>query len=359
LSFFKNPQPVVSNTFGLAIANTNDAPIVQNAIAPQTVSENTAFSLTFPEDTFQDVDVGDTLTYTATLADNNPLPLWLNFNGDTRTLSGTPSQADVGSLNLKITATDKAGAFAKNHFTLEVLNTNDPPLATNDTATTARGTPVTIAVLANDSDPDGDPFYLASFNSTSAQNGTVIRDENGTPGNQTDDKLIYTPATGFTGIDSFTYTISDGTGTSTGIVSITVTSVVNTFLGTRGRDILTGTDLDDIFIGGFGADILTGKQGKDQFVYKNIRDAGDIIKDFEIGSDKIVISDLLDSFGYGGSDPIAAGYLNFGSRGSDAVILIDEDGLSGAKRALPFITVEGLGVGTAFDAMKAPSNFIF
>ena len=257
------------------------------------------------------------------------------------------------------TVSDGKGGTAFQIITLDITPVNDPPIANNDTATTQSNQPVIINILANDSDIDGNSISLSSFDKISSQNGTIIREENGTPNNLTDDKLLYTPAIGFSGTDSFSYTISDDTETSTAIVSITVNSVVNIFPGTQGRDTLTGTDLDDILIGKGGADILIGNKGKDQFVYQNIRDAGDIIKDFEINQDKIVLTDLLDSFGYSGSDPITDGYLKFGSRGSDAVILIDEDGLSGPKRALSFITVEGLGVGTAFDAMKSSSNFIF
>jgi len=126
-------------------------------------------------------------------------------------------------------------------------------------------------------------------------------------------------------------------------------------LGTPGRDTITGTDLDDILIGGLGADNLTGKQGKDHFVYQNIRDAGDLIKDFVVTQDNFVLTALLVCLGYGGSNPIADGYLKFGSRGIDAVILIDEDGLVPTKRALPFITVEKV----TLAAMEDPNNFIF
>jgi Ca2+-binding RTX toxin-like protein len=438
----------VDNTFKVIVTPVNDFPTLAVPIPDQNATQGSAFNFTLAPGTFLEVDAGDLLTYTATLANGNPLPSWLSFNAATRTFSGTPTNDDVGNLSLKVTATDSAGASVSTTFGVAIANTNDAPIVQNDLATTPQNTPISIAVLANDSDLDGDSLSLTSFNSTSAQGGTVSRDENGTPGNLTDDKLLYTPATGFSGNDSFTYTISDGIDTSTATVSITVTSTsnqppqavndiatatqntpltlpaatllsndtdpnpgdilsitgvsnpnngsvqlngtnviftpapgfigqagfdysisdgkggnssarvditVNPFLGTPGRDTITGTDLDDILIGGLGADNLTGKQGKDQFVYQNIRDAGDVIKDFEVGSDKIVLTALLDSLGYGGSNPIADGYLKFGSRGSDAVILIDEDGLTPTKRALPFITVEKV----ALAAMQDPSNFIF
>jgi Ca2+-binding RTX toxin-like protein len=68
------------------------------------------FEYTFPQNTFTDSDPGDTLTYSATLIDGSPLPSWLNFNPNTRTLSG--QSPTIQTLRIKLTATDKAGASA-------------------------------------------------------------------------------------------------------------------------------------------------------------------------------------------------------------------------------------------------------
>ena len=90
---------------------------------------------------------------------------------------------------------------------------NKDPVANNDTAITAREVPVTINVLANDSDPDGDPVQLVAW--TQGSHGEVIRDSEGT--------LTYTPDEGFDGGDSFTYTIDDEHGgQATGTVTVTV-----------------------------------------------------------------------------------------------------------------------------------------
>ena len=90
---------------------------------------------------------------------------------------------------------------------------NKDPMATADTATTAREVPVTIEVLANDSDPDGDPLDVVSV--TQGANGEVALNDDGT--------VTYTPAAGFDGTDSFTYTIDDDHGgQATGTVTVTV-----------------------------------------------------------------------------------------------------------------------------------------
>jgi hypothetical protein len=102
-------------------------------------------------------------------------------------------------------------------FTAEALSTNQPPVAQDDVATTPFATPVVIDVLANDSDPDGDPLTVESV--TTPANGTATIN-----GDQT---VTYTPNSGFSGTDSFGYTISDGQGhTASATVTVTVQAPV-------------------------------------------------------------------------------------------------------------------------------------
>ncbi|WP_166362084.1 calcium-binding protein [Pseudomonas akapageensis] len=119
----------VAATFTLTVANVNDAPVVQIAIPNQTASEGQPFSYTVPANTFLDVDVGDSLSYVATLADGAPLPTWLNFDPTTRKFSGTPGAGDAGSLDLNVTATDAAGASVADTFTLTIGTLNHAPIA--------------------------------------------------------------------------------------------------------------------------------------------------------------------------------------------------------------------------------------
>ncbi|NJO98890.1 MAG: tandem-95 repeat protein [Pleurocapsa sp. CRU_1_2] len=134
-----NDGEFVSNTFELEVINVNDAPTLNTVIANQVATEDEAFSFTFAEDTFNDVDTGDSLTYTANLADGSELPSWLTFDSETRTFSGTPVNQNVGTLNLKVTATDNDGEVANDTFELEVINVNDTPTVeralANQTAT--------------------------------------------------------------------------------------------------------------------------------------------------------------------------------------------------------------------------------
>ena len=87
---------------------------------------------------------------------------------------------------------------------------NRPPVAEDDIATTGAGQPVTVDVLANDSDPDGDRLTLTEV--SDGAHGTAVLD-NG--------KVTYTPAAGWAGPDTVTYVVSDGDQTATGTLRVT------------------------------------------------------------------------------------------------------------------------------------------
>lgn len=91
---------------------------------------------------------------------------------------------------------------------------NVPPTTVNDFASTPKNSPVTVPVLANDSDDNGDPLTLLAVTQT---NGTAtISGAN----------VVFTPALDFVGAVVLTYTVTDGQGgTNTGLLTITVTNV--------------------------------------------------------------------------------------------------------------------------------------
>ena len=96
-----------------------------------------------------------------------------------------------------------------------MIGPNRSPQAVDDAAQTEEGTAVTIPVLDNDSDPEDDALSVTAVGP--ASNGSAESSEGA---------VVYTPNNGFVGDDSFTYTISDGTGnTATGTVRVTVTGV--------------------------------------------------------------------------------------------------------------------------------------
>ncbi len=91
------------------------------------------------------------------------------------------------------------------------------PQAVDDLHLTAQNASRTCYPLVNDTDADGDALSLQSFDSSSSQGGTVTSNGNGT--------LTYNPPAGFAGLDTFDYTVTDGSGSSIGTVSISVNAM--------------------------------------------------------------------------------------------------------------------------------------
>lgn len=112
-----------------AFAYANTPPSVADAISDQNATADKGFSFTFDANTFVDADPAEKLIYTATLVNGDPLPSWLSFDAITRTFSGTPRDEDVGSIVVKVTATDKSNTSVSDEFTLAVEDTNDAPTA--------------------------------------------------------------------------------------------------------------------------------------------------------------------------------------------------------------------------------------
>ena len=127
----------------------------------------------------------------------------------------TPAAGFSGTDSFGYTATDGNGGTASATVTVTVNEPgNRAPVAAGDSATTPENKPVSVNVLANDSDPDGDPLSIVAIGP--AVHGKVVAKKNG--------NVSYKPNQGFTGTDSFTYTISDGHGhTATATVTVTVT----------------------------------------------------------------------------------------------------------------------------------------
>ncbi len=98
---------------------------------------------------------------------------------------------------------------------------DQPPTAENSTTTAASGSSITIPVLDDATNPDGAALTIDGV--TSPAHG-VAHIAGGPPGNPADEVIVYAPSPGFTGTDSFTYTIADPAGVeSTGTVTVTVT----------------------------------------------------------------------------------------------------------------------------------------
>ncbi len=100
--------------------------------------------------------------------------------------------------------------------TFTLSGVNDAPRPQNDSFSgIAAGSPFTSSsVLSNDSDPDGDPLTLTDMQGSSVQGGSVVNHGDGT--------FTYTSPTGYSGLDSFTYSVSDGQLSAVATVTLSV-----------------------------------------------------------------------------------------------------------------------------------------
>ncbi len=155
---------------------------------------------------------GDPLTVTSAVSDNGATVV-INPDG---TLDYTSPAGFEGTDLITYTIDDGNGGTDTGVVRVSVRDDavpNDAPTAVDDTAATTLDTASTpIDVLANDSDPEGDPLTVTT---ATAPNGTVVINA--------DNTLTYTPDPGFVGADSISYIISDGNGnTDVGSVAVTV-----------------------------------------------------------------------------------------------------------------------------------------
>ena len=112
-----------SKSFDIAVTNINEAPTVKTAITDQTVAADSTLNFQIDTNIFADVDVDDTLTYVATLSTGAALPTWLNFNATTQKFSGTPVNSNIGTIAVKVTATDAGNLAISDTFNITVTET--------------------------------------------------------------------------------------------------------------------------------------------------------------------------------------------------------------------------------------------
>jgi hypothetical protein len=192
-------------TVTMTVNPMNDPPAVVNDSA--TTNEDTAVVIAVrANDT--DLD-GDTLTVTAVTQGAKGAA---TTNGSTVTY--TPAANATGSDSFNYTIRDAGFIFRTATVTVTINPVNDPPVAVNDTGSSGEDTPIVISVLSNDSDPDLQALTLTAV--TQGTSGSV---------SITGSQVTYTPAANFHGGDTFTYTVSDGSLSSVGTVTVTITTV--------------------------------------------------------------------------------------------------------------------------------------
>ncbi|MDF4590303.1 tandem-95 repeat protein, partial [Vibrio parahaemolyticus] len=149
-------------------------------------------------------------------ANNGPANGTVSINSD-GSVTYTPNDNYVGKDTFTYIVTS-GGVSESTTVEVNVTPVNDAPVAKDDIATTQEDTAVTIDVLPNDTDVDGDKLSIESV-SVPKEQGTV---------EVVDGKLVFTPAENFNGDAEITYTVTDGALTDQATVKVTVNAVNDT-----------------------------------------------------------------------------------------------------------------------------------
>ncbi len=232
-SIYEGDETVIVDIINVTYATENGT---QQEIITITDDESAPIN-NAPVATDDTATVNEGLSVSGNLLDNDSDP-----DGDSLIISTTPvSVPSNGSVTISIdgsyiyipnggfTGTDsfeysvcdngtpKECATATVTITVNSISINRNPIAINDTATINEGSYATGNLLANDSDPDGDSLIISTMPVSVPSNGSVTISFDGT--------YIYTPEEGFTGTDSFEYSVCDN-GTPTECATALVTIIV-------------------------------------------------------------------------------------------------------------------------------------
>ncbi|MFA7276076.1 MAG: type I secretion C-terminal target domain-containing protein [Pseudobdellovibrionaceae bacterium] len=294
----------------------------------------------------------------------------LSENGD---MTYTPPADFSGSDSFTYTLYDETGAQDTATVTLTVNGVNNAPDAMDDSFTAQGGTIIGNVFADNgsgmDTDQDGDTLHVSTFGTIrSDRQGVVVLTETG--------EFTYIAAAGFTGSDTFHYTVQDGHGgLDSATVSILVTTeqgayvgngksniilgMSGTIYGMGGDDIITGNSSanhiyggngNDIVIANDGNDVITGNAGKDILYGGN---GNDII----CGGNVVIVGNVADKpsfffvdeedgvdtlYGGNGNDILIGGKGNdviYGNSGADTFMFLSL--LDGVDKIEDFKTSEG------------------
>ncbi|MEO1505529.1 MAG: Ig-like domain-containing protein, partial [Pseudomonadota bacterium] len=207
------------------------APNTPPAAVEDSVSLGEDGSLTFqPGDNDVDAD-GDTVIAAAILSGPSNGGAVVNPDG---TVTYTPNADFFGADSFLVQMTDGNGGFDQATVSVTVTAVNDAPTANDDAGNTQVDQPLVINVLANDTDVDPDTLSVVAVGTPS--NGQAVDNGDGT--------VTYTPNAGFSGTDTFTYDVNDGTVTRTATVTVAVSAFPTPIFEALGSTTFSGASAD-------------------------------------------------------------------------------------------------------------------
>jgi VCBS repeat-containing protein len=206
-------QSSTGNAIQVSDPDAGDAPVqVQLSVTSGTLSLSTVAGLSFTQGNGVN---NAAMVFTGTIAAINTALEGLRY---------TPIETFEGTVTLTILTNDLGNTGIggsqsdQDQVAIAVTRVNRMPLAEDDVAETEAGVAVQIDVLSNDSDSDGSLDVGSVAIAIGPANGTVsINSETGV--------ITYTPNTGFSGIDTFTYTVADNEGLVSEPATVTVTVI--------------------------------------------------------------------------------------------------------------------------------------
>ncbi|WP_255576404.1 Ig-like domain-containing protein [Comamonas sp. Y33R10-2] len=196
-------------TLTITVNPVNDAPV---ASAPAVVTNED--TLATGQITVTDPD-GGTPTFSLTTPPSNGT---VSVNPD-GSFNYTPNANYNGSDTFTVTVDDGKGGVTTVDIPVTVNPVNDAPVAVDDSITATEDTPFnsTVSLVANDTDADGNPLTAVPGTFTTTAGGTIVIAADGS--------YTYTPPANFNGTDTVDYTVTDGTLSDTGTLTITVDPV--------------------------------------------------------------------------------------------------------------------------------------
>ncbi|MGY6471038.1 tandem-95 repeat protein [Vibrio parahaemolyticus] len=214
-------NPTASDSDSLIVNRVNDAPTIKvdavESITEDAVSTDTVVATLTVCDTDTPED-----QLTVSLENNSNGYFVLVGNEVKLTQAGVDAvnndELNLKDLTISASVSDGVNPTANDSDSLIVNRVNDAPVAKDDIATTQEDTAVTIDVLPNDTDVDGDKLSIQSASVPEAQGKVEI----------VDGKLVFTPAENFNGDAEITYTVTDGALTDQATVKVTVNAVNDT-----------------------------------------------------------------------------------------------------------------------------------
>ncbi|WP_418153087.1 VCBS domain-containing protein [Litorimonas sp. RW-G-Af-16] len=287
-----------TNSITLTFTGANDRPIVTRNTPLQELPFDEAYSFTLPANTFVDVDTGDSLTLSASVAGGGELPDWLSFDAATGTFSGTPTTTDGGGVRVVVTATDSSGESVSTNVTFAVgsgviLGTEEDNdlvgtsgadtffgLEGNDRMEGLGGNDTYVIEIGDGNDIIDDNGFngvdTVIFNGRTLGEATITRDGASNTitfnfDNGDSVELVEALDPSFGDIESVVF--DDATLDNAALRAL----VIDTFT-TVGGDIIFGTEFADAFEGGTGNDRMEGGSGNDTYTF-NIGDGQDIVDD--------------------------------------------------------------------------------